>query len=60
MTARAGQLAVISTVSEAPPAPLVGQLVVIATVNDYYVPQILVPLGLGQFLFTMPYFIGEF
>lgn len=55
------ELAIVSVVSETPPAAasaLVAQLAIISVDREYEIPIIYIPFSAGAFFQTMPYYIG--
>lgn len=61
--ALAHQYALVAVCQETPPqagGALVEQAAMVAVVRDYYIPPIYIPVPCGEFMQTMPYYVGEF
>jgi hypothetical protein len=57
------QFAIVAVCSEVP--PLAGgaraqQFAIVTVSKEFTIPPIYTPMGLGQFMATMPYYIGAF
>ena len=55
----ANQVTVPVALPLAPSDLVLGQLVMITVTNEIFLPEMFVPLGLGQYLATYPYYVGE-